>query len=576
MLVEKYLKEQNERDQIIQQLKNKESEGDTSFLEKVISTNLEFYITNHPELLASLDVETLYNIFNNQERFVRDENIAAQFILESIENGKEEFAVLLSTVNCENIDQSLIQRIINTGNEYIPPNIRKETMKNFYSFIEETNSKILEDHEALENEMKQNIQNLETRINNKMQDEQERQQTKEREIDQKFQTIQESIDKLTSLMSSIQSSFEEFKREQENQIHDIKKVDELSSIINTLASNAEPKIQNFSKFLQPIFRVFSAITMKSEKVICRPAPSSQNGKMRQEGILACLKAQERGFRDHQFITKLSRRDPYSILLPNSNDYYASSKNGRFFAEIEFESAISVKGIIIKNGSAYFMKGFKVIVNSEEEVYSTSGIEALNHEYAEAKIEFNSCQCKKIKIEQAGPNFQYKNFIRFKRLDVITEDAPDGYFKSIIPKFADVHLLPIKLNFDAFSTDDYYSLNPKKFVSSHFANGTDGFFEVEFVSGLVFAEAYRLRRREKSEQMKAWMIEGQLEDDGEWLQLDEREEETKFQFPSTEVYELRVKGIFKRIRIRQTQKTWDNTEFFRLEHFDIFGKYYLMQ
>lgn len=114
------------------------------------------------------------------------------------------------------------------------------------------------------------------------------------------------------------------------------------------------------------------------------------------------------------------------------------------------------------------------------------------------------------------------------------------------------------------------------VSSMFENGTQGYLEIQFITGFAFIEGYRLKRHQISERMKAWEILGQQKDDDEWLKLDWRIEDSSFKYPICEVFEMKVKTFVKRIRIIQTQKTWDDKSIFRFEQFDVFGKYYFLE
>lgn len=164
----------------------------------------------------------------------------------------------------------------------------------------------------------------------------------------------------------------------------------------------------------------------------------------------------------------------------------------------------------------------------------------------------------------------------QRFDVITDDAPDGYFKSIINDYEDVHFFPVKMKFDTFSTNDFFMIDATNDVSSMFENGTQGYLEIQFITGFAFIEGYRLKRHQIAERMKAWEILGQQKDDDEWLKLDWRIEDSSFKYPICEVFEMKVKTFVKRIRIIQTQKTWDDKSIFRFEQFDVFGKYYFLE
>lgn len=323
------------------------------------------------------------------------------------------------------------------------------------------------------------------------------------------------------------------------------------------------------------FKIINDANLVVNNTFNIPIPTTNEEVNNKQGIIANLKSLEKGLNDHKFIAQLSNRDPYNIILPNSDEYYTSSNNGKFFAEIEFDSPKQINGIILKSHNSNYIKGFKILINDEDEVFSTTGINEINKKYGETKISFDLHECKKVKIIQDGKNYKGNNFIRLSRFDVITVDSPDGYFKSIIDNYNNIHLLPICLRFDNFSTESFYLINTKNSVSSYFQNGTDGYFEIQFINGFALVEGYRLKRTSEQEQMKAWIIMGQQKDDGEWINLDQREEESLFSYPPCDVYEMKVKTLVKRIRIVQTQKTWDNTCVLRFDHFDVFGKYYFL-
>lgn len=553
LLVEKFIREKKESDDIIQNLISTEKGRDSSFLEKLVASHLDFYIENHPDLLSSFNLTTLFNIFNDKQRVLRDETSALRFLINIVENGRHDFAVLFQLIDFEKVDKSLIQTVVNSDffNDKpvggLSPKLQNQTIKNFYSFIDET--KISQ--QELELKIMRNLNEMEERLNSK---------------------IQESLYNIYSVVNDVQEKFKN-------------KINELSNKVDTIIENYEnheKTINNLSNDLNLIKQIFEMDGIQIDKLkiinnlnfaFNQSLPINQTDKEKKEGIISCLKSMEQGFNDHHFITMLSKRDPYSIIHPNSSDYYCSSNGGDFYVEIEFESSKEIEGVIIKSYNDDNIKGFKIIVDDENEVFTTDGIEELNKKYGEAKIYFDQCKAKKIKLMQVGKNFQNKNFVRIKRFDVITKEAPNGYFKSIINGVDDVYLLPIKLRFNYITTENFYKIDSQKSIGSIFENGTNGFLEILFMKGFAFIEGYRLKRSSNVEQMKGWEILGQQEENGEWIKLDRRTEESLLSYPQCEVFEMKVKTLVKRIRVIQTCKTWDNTCFFRILHFDVFGKYF---
>lgn len=558
MLVEKFIKEKKECDEVIQQLISTEKRENTALLENLIASHLDYYIENHPDLLSSLKLTTLYNIFNSNQRVLHDEGKALLFLMNIIEKGKHDFAILLPSINGENIDQILIQKVINSdffNTVNFTPNIKNQAIKNFYHFIDETKSSQEKLASELNAEIKQVVTNLTSVIDEKVNKINQRLDDRFNELNQRIDDLERKVESATQKCKKCDTKIQKISKD----IDLIKKVCEFNGFV----------IDNFNITDDLSFSV------NKNKMISQSLPFSSEEKERKEGILSLLKKMEKTIDDHQFIVKLSSRDPYNLLLSTSNDFYCSSATGNFFIQIEFESEKTIKGIILRSHNTNYIKGFKIFAD-ETEVYSTNGIEKLKVNYGEAKIQFNSCKCRKIKLQQNGLNYSNKNYIRLQRFDVITDDAPDGYFKSIINDYEDVHFFPVKMKFNTFSTNDFFMIDATNDVSSMFENGTQGYLEIQFITGFAFIEGYRLKRNQFSDQMKAWEILGQQKDDDEWLKLDWRIEDSSFKYPICEVFEMKVKTFVKRIRIIQTQKTWDDKSIFRFEQFDVFGKYYFLE
>lgn len=73
---------------------------DQSIIEQIVSQKLDDYIENYSEHLMKLNIKTLYNIFNHQDRKITKNDLAYEFIQQHyFQNGDSSIFILLKFID---------------------------------------------------------------------------------------------------------------------------------------------------------------------------------------------------------------------------------------------------------------------------------------------------------------------------------------------------------------------------------------------------------------------------------------------------------------------------------------------
>lgn len=314
--------------------------------------------------------------------------------------------------------------------------------------------------------------------------------------------------------------------------------------------------------------------------------ASQTGKKTDRGILYKLKTRETESDpyDHLFISIISSRDPYNVLVPNWNGFYCSSDNGKFFFELKLKESVKLTGFLIQSDEKGIPKDYSIFVDDHKLKSIEEDAAMQEKHYSFVKLD-KPVSCEQFKFVQDGPSWDGKKFIRLKRIELYTREHPLKAKPSLQTKglFADMrylyranfdpHLLPVLISTDTFSAEDVQNSNTNQVVGTDHA--LHEFCEFQFIKGLVRVDSYRLKRTKDKDTLKGWDVVGTTEDDKEIVissinDSDIDDHELLDIYPSSD-----KKTLFKSVKITNTTKNWNGEikNVLKFHHIDFFGDYY---
>ena len=187
-------------------------------------------------------------------------------------------------------------------------------------------------------------------------------------------------------------------------------------------------------------------SLKNELKICKNVPFLYvEPSLTEPSLLELLKKQEKNqFNDPLFIVSQSSNDIYNLIDPKSRDDFSTNSNGHFFIEFEFEKEIIIKGITIFSATMNFPRSFNIEIDGRI-IKSIDNASELNGKFKSMTIEIDSIKSNKIRFVQTGPSWIDKNYLHFKRFEILSEDKSE-VFGSLIKKSEnkDPHKCPVKI------------------------------------------------------------------------------------------------------------------------------------
>lgn len=347
------------------------------------------------------------------------------------------------------------------------------------------------------------------------------------------------------------------------------------------------RMQRKSKKLQLDNKRFRDSKQKTDhKSIKKSFSATQSGGKNDRGVLYKLKSREteNDPYDHLFVSVLSSRDPYNVLVPNWNGYYSSSDYGHFFFEISLRESIKLTGFLIQSDEKGCPKSYSIFVD-DNKLMTIEEDEAMQEKhYTFVKLK-KPVTCEQFKFVQEGPNWDDKMFIRIKRIELYTKDYPlkakpslqnKGLFANMRYLYRanfDPHTLPALISTDTFSCEDVENINTSKVVGTDHA--LHEFCEFKFLKGLVKVDSYRLKRTQNKDKLKGWDVIGTTPEDEE-IVISSINETDIDDHKILDIYPSNDKNtMFKSIKITNTTKNWngDIKNVLKFHHFDFFGDYY---
>ncbi|KAK8899771.1 hypothetical protein M9Y10_002093 [Tritrichomonas musculus] len=301
-------------------------------------------------------------------------------------------------------------------------------------------------------------------------------------------------------------------------------------------------------------------------------PITEDGK----GIFAYLRAIEYNLFSPRLICTQSSADLYSIIDPESQNYYGSPDKGDCWIQFEFQNPINVTGFQLQSCRSCFVKSYRITtINNDlstSVLYSTDAEAGLNGQMQMVTHEFKERRVKILRFEQTGKSWSDKNFIGIKRLDFMTDKTKNIFSDMIKEVNGDAHRIPVSVTAKYFDFSSFHTFNPHSYICT-FDSPTPSWFQVEIATGRVSIEGYRLIRHE-SLTLKAWSIIGtndkNLPND-QWTKIHSVNETIRGSLRS--IYECSPSPPFKFIRLIMDGEGWNDRCYLSFYHFEIFGKLY---
>jgi hypothetical protein len=291
-----------------------------------------------------------------------------------------------------------------------------------------------------------------------------------------------------------------------------------------------------------------------------------------EGAVGFLRRQSSQFAP-LCILRLSCRDLYNLIDPESSDSYGTAGSGEGWILAEFREAVDISEIEIQSGPFYFPRCFDVIVTSSDGKIVRKEIRDanLNGEDKRARFEIGEKSVRSLKIEQKGPSWEGRPCLFFKSLELFSKTGKfeSGVFKTLFSEHRNEIRQFVCLTARDYDLSDVHSLSPRTKVCT--GVGDRQWLEIDFVDRQLFLNSYRLKRH-TNWLLRSWSLFGT--NDGrqgleEWTKLDSRNESREGEFEIFQVYEC-FGGPFRYFRLVQEGPDWDGDEALTFLHLDLFG------
>lgn len=298
-------------------------------------------------------------------------------------------------------------------------------------------------------------------------------------------------------------------------------------------------------------------------------PITEDGK----GIFAYLRAIELNIFQPRLICTQSSADLYSIIDPQSENYYGSPDKGDCWIQFDFKKPIIVTGFQLQSCRSCFVKSYRIVsINDDLSpviLYSTEAETGLNGQMQMVTHQIKERCVKVLRFEQTGKSWSDKNFIGIKHLDFMTDQTKNIFADMIKEANEDPHRIPVQVTAKYFDFSTFHTLNPSSYICT-FDSPVPSWFQVEIATGKVSIEGYRLFRHE-SLTIKSWFIVGSNDTtipvEG-WTKIHHVSETSKG--PLRNIYTCDPSAPFKYIRLLMDGEGWNDRHYLSFYHFEIFG------
>ncbi|OHS94142.1 hypothetical protein TRFO_39673 [Tritrichomonas foetus] len=294
-----------------------------------------------------------------------------------------------------------------------------------------------------------------------------------------------------------------------------------------------------------------------------------------KGIFAYLRAIEYNVFSPRIICTQSSADLFSIIDPESPNYYGSPDKGDCWIQFDFQQPINVTGFQLQSCRSCFVKSYRITTFNDDlstaVLYSTDAETGLNGQMQVVTHTFKKKRLVKcIRFEQTGKSWSDKNFIGIKHLDFMTDHTKNLLADMIQQSNGNPHRIPVSITAKYFDFSTFHTLHPNSYICT-FDSPLPSWFQVEISVGKASIEGYRLHRHE-SLTMKSWTIKGtnnQRNPIEEWVTIHSVEEKAKGELNA--VYSCNPSPPVKYIRLIMDGEGWNERNYLSFYHFEVFGK-----
>lgn len=420
---------------------------------------------------------------------------------------------------------------------------------------------------------------------------------KEEEINQKNEEIKELrelINKMASEISVLRDKVEKFADKDPNKIVESISVTSQLESLDKKISDQEAEIALLERKIidinneknEEIDSLRAEIEEMKNETSKQPLPVqrlfetflSVEPNLETSGILCELNNRKKNPFDKPFVASQSSNDICNILLPDSKDYFSTSKYGNFNIEFDLESEIMINGFQIFSAHKYFPKSFDVIIEGNT-VLSVKEANDLNGNGQSMKFDIMPPVLgRKVRFIQTGPNWDKGDeYLFIKRIELFSTDTryKNGVFATLISEniSQDPHKCPVIISASCFDFNHFYSLDSEYNIWTH--NQENQWFQVEFTQGAAILKGFRLRRTNPSK-LRSYKIictDDSSNPENLWTKLFEINEQAENEHKNLEIYKFNIQSPpIKYVRLVSTGPNWANCLNLKLWHFDLFGTY----
>ena len=327
----------------------------------------------------------------------------------------------------------------------------------------------------------------------------------------------------------------------------------------------------------------SIMSRQEAATVARPAPPIApvpavlgNVPVRQDYLIGWLRDREAQLHQKQVVVRLSSRDPYGWLNPDSSDEYCSFDTPGAWIEIEFKEAVFVRGVRVTSGECEFPKTFDVKLSDGpgcrvKETCSFVNERGLNGENLSVEETFRPVWVRFVRIESCGPNWEGNQCLNLGGFELLGQyrSYRDGVFRGIFSWGED----------DAWRSFDVRARDidgSKIHIRDTQANictfdGDQEWLEVEIVRGSLLVSGYELRKPET--RMRVWSLWGSNDrslDLDEWDLIHRNREQD--QTDEVQQFQCSWPTPFRYLRLVNEGPDWDGDKRINLYYFDVSGTF----
>lgn len=304
--------------------------GDNYISEKYAARNLDFYLNNYDEKMSKIPLNSLYNIFNHEDRILNDHIKAYQFICKNIaqhenDEKKESFCILLGSLEATKMNEKSIIDSVSKKDEHFgyAPKLNDSLICSLNKKMTEINRQVETKFEQIISLIMNQQQQTIDKINNLI-------ESKFSSIDKNYSLLSNKIDKSIQSINEIRNDISKLSQKCDKKNTEIQQICEK---VNT-CNQKEEEIKNSLQQLKAKIGFISlkhCIEFKYENLpfngIIHKLTEENGGNVHNKGIVNVTSSS----------ISNSRFDYYAVDLNDENFYFCSDNKEDSWLQYDFKN-----------------------------------------------------------------------------------------------------------------------------------------------------------------------------------------------------------------------------------------------